>query len=1363
MNSPEALDQLAAYVPMPVAQAIYKDPRPLTGPQTRRFPAVVLFADISGFTPLSEMLGRSGPAGAEELTHLINQYFTRMIRIIESYHGQVVKFSGDAMTALFPAGATPMEAEISAQTAVRRAGECALAMQAKMGFFSDIKTSQGRASLLMKVGIGFGEVLECSIGGALGRWEYVVAGDPIIQISTAEHYAKPGQIVLSQQAWSRVRKFFTGTLVIKHPDYIILDKVLDPLPTVPSVALDWSKLDEVARTEAEKALRCYIPGAIKARLDDQAEWLAELRRITILFIGVGGLDYEDEKAGETLQNFLQGVQEVVYRYEGSLGKVAVDDKGTVLLILFGAPPFFHEDDSKRAVACALSLQTVARERQLRMAIGITEGSIFAGPVGAPTRREYTVIGDDVNLAARLMEYGRGGSIIVNNRVREKVGEQFITEDLGQVALKGKSRSVSAFVVKGEQGVQDEILNRYLLQDDPLVGRKSELEQIRRMAARVRHGKRQLLLMEGELGLGKSRLAAEMVREWMMAGGVGYGSKCMSYGQEIPYQGWREILIAIFGLTLSLSLEEKRDHLLTGLKELPVPEGEAETHWVDRLPLLGDALGLDLADNDLTRLLPPDLRRQNTFDIIREIILRQASRHPLLILFEDVQWSDSFTLDLIADLVRTLLDQQVFIVLLYRPGADLAGVEQVRQLPDTHFMQLEPLSDEESLFLVRMLLDKRSLPDDVEAEILKRGQGNPFFLQEMTGAIVDAIGTHEKLTFDLLEGLDLPETVHDAILAKVDRLSEDEKLTLKIASVIGTNFQRLLLSEVHPMVNAVYQLPAQLSKLEREKLLRLEQPAPKWEYVFRNVIAQEVIYEGLLMAQRQQLHAVVAEALEAQAEEEVEQLAFHYKRADNSTKALHYLKIASQRARREHANHAAIGYYTEILSCLIKLSDNKEQHAVLSPEYWDFLMERARLYNLVGWRDEEVEDLGTLGILAEALDDDYRRAIAAQQWVMLYETSGDYDSGLEVVERFVEQAHKIGDEKLLGQGYNDWGKLLYLRGYYEKADTHLAQALEIAERIQDKEMQAKVRHNEGLVSYYQANYENAQLAFQSAITLWGDLGDQVGWGNSLAQLGQVFYDIGQYGDAQHCYEQSLNLHRAIGDRSGEALARRGLARIYRSLGAFIESRNLFEEALTFYQTVGDRHQEVQCMYDLGFLHNRLGEVDKALMYLEESLVTMKELQAPWWAQVKALIYYSWTLHDADCAEEAQAFITEAFEIERDTQQKISLLEDMMILGRIALTLDDVSMADSCAQQVFYFIEHQGIQGIEHPAMAYLTLYYSFQASGNLEKAQAALAQGKQFVNDLTAQVEDVELRENFLANIPEARELLAIPEMVGSGL
>jgi len=377
------------------------------------------------------------------------------------------------------------------------------------------------------VGVGAGQVLACSIGGIDGRWEYLAAGDPLVQVARAESLASPGQIIFSPAAWQLAKPYFKGQPAAPRRQFVRLYQTINRLPLQKPAALNWAALSPAHQTAAQCALEAYLPGAIRARLSEQADWLSELRRMTVLFVGIGGLDYDAPTVVPRLQEFLQATQELIARFEGALGKVTVDDKGTVLLVLFGVPPISHDDDAARAVAFALRLQTVADSMKLRMAIGISEGQVFTGLVGAPGRREYTVIGDEVNLAARLMQYGRAGAIVVSKRVQERAGPHFLTDSLGQIWLKGKSASVTAFVVKGEQETQDRFMTRYLLHEDPFVGRKAPLEQTRRVAARVRAGHGRILLIEGELGQGKTRLVSEMVREWVAEGGVGYGSKCIS--------------------------------------------------------------------------------------------------------------------------------------------------------------------------------------------------------------------------------------------------------------------------------------------------------------------------------------------------------------------------------------------------------------------------------------------------------------------------------------------------------------------------------------------------------------------------------------------------------------------------------------------------------------------------------------------------------------------------------------------------------------------------------------------------------------------------------------------------------------------
>ncbi len=1372
MALPTLLEKLAAYVPNPVVQAVYRHPHALTEPTAKRFSAAVLFTDISGFTPLSELLSQVGATGAEELTLLINKYFTQMIDTVQAYRGQVVKFSGDALTVIFPVEEiSPDEPENSddlstqrikktfrskdKKLAVRYAGECALAMQSKMGDFARISTSRGIASFSMKVGIGVGQILACSIGGALGRWEYLVAGDPLVQVAMAEHMAQPGQIIFSSQAWAEVQEFFSGEVVenqesAETKDFVVLHQSIQPLPKLGTEVLDWSLLNEEQQVLVEQALKCYIPGAIKARLGEQAEWLAELRRMTIVFLSVVGFDYDSDGALEQLQTFLQTTQELVYRFEGSLNKVAVDDKGTICIILFGAPPFSHEDDARRAVACALDLQIVAKSQNLEIAVGIAEGSIFAGPVGAPTRREYTVIGDQVNLAARLMQHGRPSSIIINDRVKERAGPHFIIEDLGQISIKGKAKTLSAYRVKGERDVQDEFVIRHLLDESILIGREVELEVIRGVAKKAQAEHLQILFLEGGLGVGKSRFASEMVREWMMAGGVGYGSKCVSYGQQIPYQAWREVLMAIHGLTPNLTPERQLTRLEMGIADLKDPPGQPN-YWAKRLPLLAESLGIDTPENGFTENITGQLRRNNTFALIEAILRRQAQRHTLLILLEDIQWGDELSLSLIKHICITLMDTPMLLVLIHRPMADTILAE-IKQLAYTQTLHLAPLSANSSQALLKTLLNSIKLPLITENALLTRGQGNPFFLQEIARTVLDVIAEQPNEKLDQLE-LNLPDTIQDVILSRVDQLSPPEKITLKIASVIGPRFQRSLVVEVHPMGNSRYFVFAQLDSLEKEELIRLEVPSPKWEYMFYNVTTQEVVYEGLLLSQRKQLHAEVGKALEKLVPDEIEQLAYHYGRSNNLEKALYYLNIAAQKTRREYANQAAIGYYSSILTCLdASYVTNSETNPLPSVDYWDYLMERAKLYNLIGERTRELEDLDILSTLAEKLNDNTRMALVAKQWVYVHETNGDYSTGLKFIERSVELAKKAHDERLVGEGYSQWGKLLYLSGEYEPAFSYLQQALLIAQNHHDKKTQADCLNSLGMVAHFQTDFEVALYFFDEAIDLRREAGNQVGLAHSLSNLGEVYYDMGQYMAALKCFSKSLALHRTIGDRAGEANTRYNLGRVYRRLGSYEKARELLEESRVIQQSVGDRRSEACCLYHLGFLHTRLKEYDQALLLLGKALEVLRDVK-DLWSICEALTYYGWTRVEQGQYLEAKEYFEEARQTEYQIQLPAAAIEDLAHLARVALVLNDLSTANAHIQEVLIFLRRHGTQGIEHPTMVYLICYQVLQATQNFEQAKAILEQGQQYITKQIDQINEPALQQSFRDNIPENVEIM----------
>ncbi len=345
----------------------------------------LLFADISGFTILTERLAASGSKGSELLSDALNAYFDRLIELIAAHGGDVVKMAGDALIALWTAtgGDSPASSTL-------RAAICGLAVRETV---QDYRVAEG-VRLGCKVGIGAGEVASLFVGGVRDRWELFLAGSPLVQMGEAEKLARTGEVVLSSEAWSLIRRGCVGDpleggFVRLRQARGIEPRPLEPVRSVPEHAIP---------------VRSMVPAAIRARLDaGQDAWLAELRRLSVLFVNVPSMGLDSPVAERRAGEIVRLVQSRLYDHEGSLNKLSVDEKGTTVVAAFGLPPLAHQDDPKRAVRAASAIFEVLRAIGVECAIGVATGRVYCGEVGNARRREYTIIGRVVNLAARLMQ------------------------------------------------------------------------------------------------------------------------------------------------------------------------------------------------------------------------------------------------------------------------------------------------------------------------------------------------------------------------------------------------------------------------------------------------------------------------------------------------------------------------------------------------------------------------------------------------------------------------------------------------------------------------------------------------------------------------------------------------------------------------------------------------------------------------------------------------------------------------------------------------------------------------------------------------------------------------------------------------
>jgi len=901
---PTLTETLTSYVPALTLGRTARDPAPLQAPEAETLASAVLFADISGFTALAERLSHAGPAGAEELIRILNAYFSPFIDRVYAHGGDVVKFAGDALLAVWPASSEHDLAEVT-----QRAAQCGLALQHLLSA-SEVSAE---ATLALRVAIGAGRVSLAHVGGMYGRWELLVTGAPIAELATVSHAGQPGEVVLTASAWQLVYDRASGSpLPAGGVRLDSVDRGLMPRPTpIPTLG-----------GEAERALRFHVPGAVRSRLEaGLTDWLAELRQVSVLFVKLSDLDHQTPLA--EAQRAMEALQAAVYRFEGSINKLSVDEKGVTLLAALGLPPLSHGDDPVRAVRVAIALRQALDRLGMRTSIGIATGRVFCGEVGNDRRREYTVIGDPVNLAARLMQAADGG-ILCDGRTHAAARHALGFEALDPITVKGKQARIEVFRPTNERRGTGPL-------SIPMVGRDKERTQLTDALEALTTGVSRLAFIEAEAGLGKSRLVSALADAAPGLGVTFFAGGGDAIERSTPYFAWQPIVSRVLALDPAADPAERREAVMARLGSDPA--------LVRLAPLLNDVLHLELPDNDLTSELTGELRAHNTTELLITLLNREAAEHPSCLVIEDAHWLDSASWHLLALAVERVAP--LAVVLTTRPLSDPVPTE-FRTLKDHSgalFLTLGNLEPAEIERLVAHRLGVDALPEAVSTLIRERAEGHPFFSEELAYALRDA--GHiviEDGTCRLAPGagdlmaLDLPNTVEGVITSRLDRLTPSQQLALKVASVIGRVFAVETLEQVYPVSADRLRLVEDLKAIRRLEITTLETPEPSLAYLFKHMITHEVVYNLMPFSQRQQLHKSVAEWCEQAYEGDLEAhyalLAHHWRRADEIPRAIAYLVKAGEQAVSVHALQEAEGFLEDALALVTErpgTGNSREAH------------------------------------------------------------------------------------------------------------------------------------------------------------------------------------------------------------------------------------------------------------------------------------------------------------------------------------------------------------------------------------------------------------------------------------------------------
>lgn len=900
------MESLFAYVPIDRRNALFK--QITLAEQTY---GTALFADISQFTNISEMLADDFGAfrGAEELTNLLNSIFTPLIESVHRFGGSVIGFSGDALTCWF-------DHTVHGDAHEQRGIACAAALQETTRHFSFTAGYSNPITLSLKTAVVSGPAFRFLVGDPDIQWVEALAGGTLTTLAQAEKLADKGEIIVTQALAERYGPHLHIESRRESPDGSLFASV--SVKTALATPHPWQPLDLTAMSAT---LRAWLLPALRDKIEQsKSSFLAELRPIVAMFVRFDGISYDSNPDAKTqLDAFIKETQHIVAGYGGHLLQLTIGDKGSYIYIVWGAPTATG-DDVSAALSAALAIRRLPHSLSFLhpLQIGISQGRVHAGAYGHPNRRTYGVLGKTVNLAARLMSLAEPDQILASQTVRDAAKSTFRFEKLPPQHLKGFAAAVEVFQL-GDTAVLSATANKVTY----TAGRKTELAQMAR-TLRTFLEKRQShnVLISGEAGIGKSHLVSrfqQLAHELGIATAVGV-SNTIERGS--PYHSWRNILTQII-----YGDEEKQSHIqLEHFLSVNAPK------YANLAPLLNTVFLTDIPENELTRQMSGQVRADNINGLLVHLLNQASAQAPLMLILEDAHWFDSASWELLRRVINE--GHALFIVLSMRPVLEEQRPEPLtlfRTHTNTVEFALDTLERPAIESLVCNKLGVQSLPDSVAAFIHERAEGHPFFSEELAYSLRDSGFLSIKAgqcipSKELTHGsvLDFPDTIQGVIISRLDQLSYQEQLALKVASVIGRLFTYQTLYDVFPEPSHRPQLKSYLQHLEHQDITSIEHQEPALAYLFKHALTHDISYGLLLFAQKQQLHRAVAAWYESAHENDLTAayaiLAHHWQKTvdvqnpqeADITKAIDYLEKAAEQADKANASRETIQYLEQAL-------------------------------------------------------------------------------------------------------------------------------------------------------------------------------------------------------------------------------------------------------------------------------------------------------------------------------------------------------------------------------------------------------------------------------------------------------------------
>jgi class 3 adenylate cyclase/tetratricopeptide (TPR) repeat protein len=908
-------------------------------------------------------------------------------------------------------------------------------------------------------------------------------------------------------------------------------------------------------SQVSRSIASYTPKHLAEKvLKARSAIEGERRQVTVLFADIAGFtslaeDRDPEDVHQIVDRCFEAITAEVHRFEGTINQYTGDG----VMALFGAP-IAHEDSARRAVHAALGIQRAMRDlsreieaRQgpaIRMRIGLNTGPVVVGRIGDDLRMDYTAVGDTTNVAARMQQAARPGSVLVSDATLRAIGGFFETLDFGDQAVKGRAPVHAHEVLRprGRRSRLDAAVERGLT---PLVGRAHELDILRERFREAKSGRGQVVFVAGDAGIGKSRLLLEFRRALAGAGedATWLEGQCVSFGQTIPFLPLVDQLRRNFGIEELDGEPEIIAKIEHGMRRV----GGLDAH----IPYLRYLLGVDPGDPRVAGI-DAAARRARILEAVRALSLAGAQIRPLVLVFEDLHWVDTSSEEYLASLMDAVASARILLVLTYRIG--YTPPFGSRSFYTT--LTLHTLSRDDALTMASGVLGSADFPRELAEALTVKAEGVPLYVEEVAKTLLDVgVLRRENGGYRLVRRLDeasIPDTIQGIIMARLDRLGENGKRAVQLASVIGRQFLKRLLGRIAGLTHELDGLLGELKTLEIVYELGL---LPEPAYIFKHAVIQDVAYQSLLVQRRRDLHRTVGQAIEElyadRLADHYEELAHHFAQGEGWGKAFEYLVRSGDKARDTYANEAAIAHYARAIEVASRVTPVLPLATIL-----EVYQRRGRLQVVVAKNEEAIAGL----------------------------------------EKMLELARAAGDRRLQGEALTDLAFTHAFTLSWEHqpvAARYADEAAVVAREIGNARILAKALSTRGNVHCAYGELDEGIRLIEEAVRLGEPLGTPDVYLNGLWYLGQVHNWRGHFHQTIEIQRRVIQEAQAIHDEFNEGIGYWSLGLAHIGRGLYAEARAVLGDGLVKARERKSHYNVGRITNSLGWLHQELGDFRTAL--------------------------------------------------------------------------------------------------------------------------------------------------------------------------